>query len=312
MKRSRLYFKEATHLRPRTRKVYEEPVRAFENWAKAEGICSTEELTPERVWAFRQHIAVIRKSRSVEGGETGEHAPTKVARSANTINRHLRTMSTIFNQWRRAGLVPQLHSDDIRDRLERQDVQRDEIDFLSAAQCGALLRACLAHDAARVRQSRAIAPFTAALLLTGMRAGEALGLEWTRVSLDDAMIRLLPADTKTNRGRRIPLTDCPKLLRMFTLMKRVADRPEHLGRDQGRSVFGQTGPGIQAARAVDPEVRRARVSTSQSRPGCSQRPRVYRDREGRAQRMPVTGSARSPRCRYSRPHRWMGPSKEPQ
>ncbi len=42
---------------------------------------------------------------------------------------------------------------------------------------------------------------------TGMRRGEIEGLRWERIDLDAGFINLLPEDTKTNDGRRIPLPD---------------------------------------------------------------------------------------------------------
>lgn len=70
----------------------------------------------------------------------------------------LRALATIMQTWRKAGLLPHLHGDDITDRLEQLPVQRDVIDFLTAEECKQLLRACLEHDAANVRGSRPIAP----------------------------------------------------------------------------------------------------------------------------------------------------------
>lgn len=235
------YFKEhGAGLRPRTLKTYADGADTFLAWTQREGITNTAELTPERLYAFRSAVASVPKRGVVKGGKSGERAETRAKRSPNTIDRYLRTIATILNKWRKAGLVPQLHSDDISDQLERFKGERDEIDFLTGKQCKALLVACLKHDADAVRQARPIAPFTAALLLGGFRAGEALGLQWSSVDAKKNFVSLPPASTKTKIGRRVTLAESPALALLLDALK-----PS----DAEGSIFGQTEAGIQMTRA---------------------------------------------------------------
>jgi integrase len=234
------YFKEAKHLRARTELVYKEGTREFEAWATRQGIKGTEELTPERLWAFRQWVVGGQKYRTKEGGRRGETEPSGEKRSPGTSNRYLRTMSTVLNVWRRGGLVPQLHSDDIRDRLGRLTADRNDVEFLSAVQCKQLLIAALDHDKAAVRGGRPIAPYVVGLLLSGMRPGEGTGLEWPGVDLEQGWIRLTAAETKTKSGRRVSLAESPALAKLLAAMK--PDPAEG-------SVFGLTYSTIHAAQA---------------------------------------------------------------
>ena len=236
------YFKEhEPRLSPRTVAVYREASDAFSEWAVKQGIDDTADIQPEHLYQWRSHLAGVRKRAPAKGGKAGQRRKLAERRAPGTTNRLLRAMATVLQVWRKAGLLPQLHSDDIKDRLEQLPVHRDVIDFLTADQCQQLLRACLGHDKANVRKSRPIAPFTIALLLGGFRLGEALGLTWDQVHLDQGLIRLPPASTKTRIGRRVRLTESPALAELLEALKAASDGDE--------SVFGQTESGVQLARA---------------------------------------------------------------
>ena len=230
------YFREhGARVRPRTIDVYRQTTTGFTAWADTHGIRNTADIRPEHLWQWRSHIAAIPKHAPTKGGKPGQRAKTTERRSPGTVNRFLRSLATIMQIWRKAGLLPQLHSDDIKDRLEQFKAERDVIDFLTAEQCRKLLRACLAHDKANVHRSRPITPFAAALLLGGFRLGEALGLTWDQVHLDQGMIRLPPGSTKTKIGRRVTLAESPALAELFEALRSA--------RAGEGSVFGQTEPG---------------------------------------------------------------------
>jgi integrase len=120
---------------------------------------------------------------------------------------------------------------------------REQPEYLPPAKLDKLLGAALRHDAAvfaATRQEHAglrakgstrryepIAPFTAFLLLTGCRRGEALGLTWADVDLDAVdnqgnkvgEIRLRAEHTKTHRARTIGLEVSPALRAMLAAIK---------------------------------------------------------------------------------------------
>jgi integrase len=128
---------------------------------------------------------------------------------------------------------------------------------LHPAQIRKLLEAAARHDAATFEATREehanrrirgttpkyapIAQFTAFLLLTGCRRGEALSLMWSDVDLDAldhdgrkvGEIRLKAEATKTKRARTIGLEVSPALLAMLAAMK-LKQRPS----EEKPYVFG--------------------------------------------------------------------------
>jgi integrase len=61
-------------------------------------------------------------------------------------------------------------------------------------------------------------PILLAAYYTGMRRGELLKLTWDRVDLKAGVVRLRPEDTKTQEGRRIPLTkELTQMLQQSTI-----------------------------------------------------------------------------------------------
>lgn len=90
---------------------------------------------------------------------------------------------------REAGYIeklPRLHNPDIP-VSPGKEITRDELDRLLAA----------ANPELRFQINLAVR--------TGLRLREMLGLEWVRICLVEKAIRLLPGDTKTRRGRIVPI-----------------------------------------------------------------------------------------------------------
>jgi integrase len=178
-----------------------------------------------------------------------------------SVNRELRTLKTILNAWRVAGILPHVDRDGITDALKALPVTHEQPEYITAAQLDSLLHAALRHDAAvfaatrkehaglrpigTTRRYESIASFTAFLLLTGCRRGEALGLRWSDVDLDAldhegrqvGEIRLRGEHTKTHRARTIGLEVSPALRAVLAAMKLRAGR-----NTDGQHVFGGTRP----------------------------------------------------------------------
>ena len=153
---------------------------------------------------------------------------------------------------------------DLKDGLERLPVGTERIDYRKPHELQKLLEAALRHDAATFAATREehaglrppgsteryepIAPFVAFALLTGMRLGEAVGLEWRQVDLE-ALDREghpvgeihLTAATKTKRARTVGLEVSPALRRMLAAL-------QLRGGGKG-SVFGLTRDATKAAEA---------------------------------------------------------------
>lgn len=246
-------------LRARTVVVYGQGIGRFQTWAEREGIKSPGELTAPRLAAFREHLVSVSRASSKRGGRRGERQETSAKRSAFTINCQIRATKTMLNAWRVAGLLPALTRDGISDAMKALPVPREQAEYLVPSELQRLLAAALRHDDERFAATREehaglrpagstpryepIAPFTAFLLLTGCRRGEALGLRWIDVDLDArdhegnavGEIRLKAAATKTKHARTIGLEVSPALRLLLKALKLRA------GARDADFVFGTRG-----------------------------------------------------------------------
>jgi integrase len=118
----------------------------------------------------------------------------------------------------------------VRKLEERKDVGR----ALSADEQKALL------DGLQNRRTPHISTLVPLLLLTGMRAGEALSLIWGRVDLMDKTLRVGRAKTSNGTGRVIPINDdLGSVLaahRTWFIEKFGVPRPEHYLFPWGKGV----------------------------------------------------------------------------
>jgi integrase len=152
--------------------------------------------------------------------------------------------------------LARLNGDDIREGLKGVRAPQNRIEFLQAHEIRATLEAALAHDAqtfsATLREHAGlaprgatpryppIAPFTLAALLSGMRLGELLTLEWRDVNLSArgengrvvGEIQLRAEVNKTVRARTVDLSASPALL---SLLQALQHRSQ-----PGASVFALT------------------------------------------------------------------------
>lgn len=247
------YMKSGKHrLRSKTLVTYGLAVDAFVAWCGEHGVRTTAELTRPKVAAFREALIARTKLSATKGGRRGQRNESSHKRSPLSINRDQRTLKTLLNAWRQAGLVL-LSRDDIADTLKALPVLRDQPEYLHPAQIKKLLEAAARHDAAVFDETRdehsgrrqrgttpryePIAQFAAFLLLTGCRRGEALALTWADVDLDAldhegrrvGEIRLKAEITKTKRARTIGLEVSPALRSLLAQMKlRAADDEPYL------------------------------------------------------------------------------------
>ncbi|HEY5372948.1 MAG TPA: tyrosine-type recombinase/integrase [Polyangiaceae bacterium] len=249
------YFKDHPQLRPKTLEVYKAAGDKLTAWAERTRVHSADDLTGPKLVAFRAELVREPRRARAKGGKRGQMKPTDKTRSPHTINRELRSVSTILSYVRRLGLLPYVTGDDLRDSWQRLAVGSERIDYRKPAELRKLLDAALRHDADAFKATRnehagkrkagttprhqAIAPFVACVLLSGMRFGEVIDLEWKNVDLEalDNEGRTvgeihLSSATKTKKARTVGLEVSPALRKLLAAM--------HLKSEKKGSVFTLT------------------------------------------------------------------------
>jgi integrase len=255
------YFKDHPQLRDGTRGIYRRAADKLAAWGAQAGVRSADELTGPKVVAFRASLVREPLRSPAKGGTRGELKAKAEARAPQTVNSELRAIRTVLGYLRKLGLLPHVNSDDLKDGLERLAVSHERTHYLKSNELQRLLDAAVKHDAevfAATREEHAgkrdpgstqryepIAPLIACALLTGMRAGEVLDLNWDQVELDAldndgkvvGEIHLTGA-TKTKRTRTIGLEVSPALRLLLEAMQK---------RKGTGSVFGITRDTAKAA-----------------------------------------------------------------
>jgi integrase len=151
-------------------------------------------------------------------------------------------VQTALTYCRRLGLLPRLTSDDIADGLLKLKAPPKRIDYRKPRELQRLLDAALRHDADCYAETRAehkgegergstakytpIAPVVVAALMTGMRVGHLLDLDWRDVDLEaldengDTVGEIVPqGGSNTKRTGVIGLEVSPALRKMLAAMK---------------------------------------------------------------------------------------------
>lgn len=250
------YYVAHPHLSARSKLDYGAATQKLLTWAAKYSIRSADDLTRARLMAFREELIRQPKRNVAKGKGRGARQTTDALRAPQSINGELRKVRTVLGYLRKIDLLPRLSNDDLRDGLQRLPVTTERIDFLKPAECQNLLEAGLRHDAetfAETREEHAgrrkigstarydpIAPFTAFVLLTGMRLNEAVELDWKQVDLDAldydgqpaGEIHLAGGDTKTKHARTVALEVSTYLRKMLAAMYLAQGRPTR------GSVFG--------------------------------------------------------------------------
>jgi integrase len=159
-------------------------VRRFKEYF---GDCLASKITRAKV---EQYIADRKQSKSFLG-ETVSNA---------TINRELACIKTIFKRAEEDGKVN--HNPTRRVKMLIEDNVRDRI--ISEEEFELLLDASPEHHV----------PILVVAWETGMRKGEILGLTWDAIDLKNRFIVLKGDETKSGKGRRIPISD-----KLYDLLK---------------------------------------------------------------------------------------------
>ena len=120
-----------------------------------------------------------------------------------TINRELACLRTIFNRAIRNGKLEKNPAKFIK--LLKENNKRDKV--LTKEEFQKLLEASPEH----------LKPILITAYETGMRAGEIFNLTWEQVDMKNGFIILRPEQTKTNEGRKIPIS--PTLHKTLTQIK---------------------------------------------------------------------------------------------
>ncbi len=237
------YYEAHQQLRERTLAEYKAATDKLLSWAARSGVQSADDLTRAKLLTFRESILNAPKKKAAKRAKRGAFRETKERRAAATINRELRGVRVVLGYLAELDLLPKIHEGDLRRALKKLPLTVEAPTFLRPPEIAALLEAALAHDEETFRETRAehsgeaepgstaryieIAPFVAVLLLTGMRLGEALTLQWHQVDLAAlghdgkpvGEIHLSGSATKTKRARNIDLAVSPMLRELLGVLR---------------------------------------------------------------------------------------------
>jgi len=269
------YFKDHERLRPGTLGIYRRAADKLAAWGAKAGVKSADDLTGAHLVAFRASLVREPLNAPVKGGPRGKRSAAVQTRAPASVNAELRAIGTVLGYLRRLGLLPKVSSDALSDGLAKLAGNVERLDYRKPAELRALLAAALKHDADTFKATRAehaakaagatlrhdpIAPFVAAAILTGMRFGELIDLEWKGVDLEalDNEGRTvgeiyITAASKTHRARTVGLEVSPMLRRLLVALRpdKAAGSVFNLTRDAANTALRRLaieGAGWQALR----------------------------------------------------------------
>lgn len=249
---------------PKTLEGHRLALKQLRGWAAQDSIKTTADIRPDRLPGLKDFVTQAPKLLVAQGARQGARKGSTALRSPVTVNRELRSLKALLNNWRRRRLVP-LTADDITESLKALSEPRKAPTYYSPEVLNQILEAALRHDADCFTATRnelrggglpggtfkyePVAPFAAFMMLTGTRVACALALEWDDVllnALDESGNRVgqidVPAEkTKTRMDRTVGLEVSPQLRRLLIGLKLRSG-------GQGRIFEGLTKDGITKAR----------------------------------------------------------------
>lgn len=199
---------------------------------------TADDITQPVLLKFRAHLVNEPKRKAKAGGKVGQFVSTNERRAPKSVNGDIGAAVTVLRYLRKLRLLSRITFDDIETSLAKERIGKGRIDFMKPAACRNLITLALDHDAETFRNQAdrdardkgrpikmtypekgskpvydPIAPFVLFVLVTGVRVGEALALEWAWVDLDAqdehgkpvGEIHLPPHITKTRNGRTLVL-----------------------------------------------------------------------------------------------------------
>lgn len=129
--------------------------------------------------------------------EIGEYRVSDEPRSPHSVNKGLRALSAILNGLRASDVV-RLTSDEIKDATKRYRAETEHREFLGRSQI---------HELIEATKDEPHGALVRALLLTGLRLEEVLGIEWRDVDHDVLHVRA--ATAKGGAARDVDLSVAP-------------------------------------------------------------------------------------------------------
>jgi integrase len=236
------YYDAHPQLRASTLGIYKRSTDKLIEWATEHRLKSADDLTRAKLLAFRERLIAEPKRVMAAKTKRGTFVASDERRSAVSVNQDLRSVRTVLGYVRDLDLLPRLTHDDLRRALKRLPLVTERAEYLKPTEIKQLLEAAIRHDAATFAETREehrgngkpggtiryapVAPLIAFVLLTGMRFGEAVGVEWANVDLEAldhdgkkvGEIYLKGDTTKTHKARTVGLEVSPALRKMLAAM----------------------------------------------------------------------------------------------
>jgi integrase len=218
------FYRAKPKLGERTVRDYRAATDKFLDWSKRTRAGTMDELTRGRLMTFREEIEREPKG-NPKGCKRGRYKKTTKPRSEYSINRELRAVRTFLRWALDADLLPHVQESDLRRVFKLLTPPKQQPAFLKPHEAQKLLDAATRYD--EDHPGEEVAAFAAALLLSGLRLGEAVELGWSAIDLDavDASgkvageIEIRAEGNKTKRSRTVILSVSPGLRKLLAALK---------------------------------------------------------------------------------------------